>query len=61
MTVGPKQKDRQHHSYDESADEPPGLIGKEEVDIETENPIDDTERVEQVEEEEDVVPPIFEE
>ncbi len=61
MINGPKRKDRSHHSYDEGADEPPGLIDKETVDIETENPIENAEPVQQVEEEEDIVPPIFEE
>ncbi len=61
MAIGPKQKDRRHHAYDEGTDEPPGLIDKEAVDIETENPTDDAEPVEQVEEKEDSGPPIFEE
>jgi len=26
MIIGPKHKDKQHHSFDEGADEPPGLI-----------------------------------
>jgi len=60
MIIGPKHKDKQHHSFDEGTDEPPGLIDKESTDIETENPSDDTEPVEQVEEE-DTEPPIFEE
>jgi hypothetical protein len=60
MTIGPKRKDR-HYLYDEGADEPPGVIDKEETNIETENPTNDTEPVEQVEEEEDVAPPVFEE
>jgi hypothetical protein len=61
MTVGQKRKDRRHYSYDEGTDEPAGLIGKESTDIETERPIDDTEPVEQVEEKEDIAPPVFEE
>jgi hypothetical protein len=61
MTIGPKRKDRNHHSYDEGADEAPGLIDKEETDIETEKPTDETEPVEQVEENEDMAPPMFEE
>ena len=48
MMIGPKRKDRRHYSYDEGADEPAGLIDKESTDIEAENPIDDTEAVEQV-------------
>ena len=60
MIIGPKHKDKQHRSFDEGADEPPGLIDRESTDIETENPSDDTETVEQVEEE-DTEPPIFEE
>jgi len=60
MSVGPKHKDKQRHSFDEGADEPPGLIDKESTDVETENPSDDTEAVEQVEEQ-DTEPPVFEE
>jgi hypothetical protein len=48
MTVGPKRKDRRNHSDGEGADEPPRLIDKEEADIETENPIEETEPLEQV-------------
>jgi hypothetical protein len=55
MTIGQKRKDRRHYSYDEGTDEPAGLIDKESTDIETERPIDDTEPVEQVEEE-DIAP-----
>jgi hypothetical protein len=58
---GQKRKDRRHYSYDEGTDEPAGLIDKESTDIETERPIDDTEPVEQVEEKEDIAPPVFEE
>ncbi|MBU6461359.1 MAG: hypothetical protein KGL35_29770 [Bradyrhizobium sp.] len=61
MATGPKRKDRHHHSYDEGADEPPSLIDKEEADVETENQIDETEPIEQVEEEENNAPPMFEE
>jgi hypothetical protein len=61
MTIGPKLKDRRHYSYDEGADEPASLIDKESTDIEKENPIDDTDPVEQVEEQEENTPPIFEE
>ena len=61
MIIGPKRTDRRHHSFDQGADEPPGQIDKEETNIETENPIDETEPVEQVEEEEDILPPVFEE
>jgi hypothetical protein len=61
MTIGPKLKDRRHYSYDEGADEPASLIDKESTDIEKENPIDDTDPVEQVEEQEGNTPPIFEE
>ncbi len=60
MTIGPKRKDRRHRSFDQGADEPPGLIDKEEADMETENPIDETKAVEQVEDE-DIMPPVFEE
>ncbi len=59
MTIGPKRKDRRHYSNDEGVDEPPDLIDKEPTDIETENPIDDTEAVEQVEEDDTLA--IFEE
>ncbi len=51
MSIGPKRKDRRHYSSDEGADVPPGLIDKEPTDIETENPIDDTEPAEQAQEE----------
>ncbi len=53
MTIGPKRKDRRHYSYDESADEPAGLIDEESADVEAEHPIDDTEPVEQVDKGED--------
>ena len=61
MTIGPQLKDRRHRSYSEGTDEPRGRIDKDATDIETEHPIDDTEPVEQVEEEETMVPPMFEE
>ena len=61
MISGPKREDRRHRPNDEGADEPPGLIDKEVTDIETENPIDDTEPVAQVDQEEDIVLPMFEE
>lgn len=57
MTIGQKRKDRRHYSYDEGTDE----IDRESTDIETERPIDDAELVEQVEEKEDIAPPILEE
>jgi len=61
VIIGPKFKDRRHRSYDESADEPHGLIDIEATDIEMEHPIDDTEPVEQVGEEQTLTPPMFEE
>jgi len=61
MSIGPKLKDRRHRSYDEGADEPRGLIDSEATDIEMEHPIDDTEPVEQVQDEEATVRPMFEE
>ncbi len=61
MVIGPNRKDRRHRSYDEGADEPRGLINAEASDIEMEHPIDDTERVEKVEDKETVTPPMFEE
>ena len=67
-SVGPKRKDRRHYSkdrrhysYEEDVDEPPSLVEKESTDIEKENPIDDTDPIEQVEEQEADTPPIFEE
>jgi len=60
-TSGPKQKDRRHFSYEEDVDEPPSLIEKEATDIEKENPIDDTDPVERVEDQDGTSPPIFEE
>ena len=58
---GPKRRDRRHYSYDESADEPAPLIEKESTDIEKEKPADDTEPVEQIEDQEGIAPPAFEE
>lgn len=60
MRTGPKSKDRRHSSYDESADEPPKLIEKEATDIEKESPEDETEPLQQVEDQEGVRPPAFE-
>jgi len=60
-SVGPKRKDRRHYSYEEDVDEPPSFVEKESTDIEKENPIDDTDPIEQVEEQEADTPPIFEE
>ena len=59
--VGPKRKDRRHYSYEDDVDEPASLIKKEPTDIEKENPIDDTDPVEQVEGQEGNTPPVFEE
>ena len=61
MTAGPKRRDRRHFSYDEGTDEAPALIEKELTDMEREIPIDETDPVEQVEEENDTTPPIYEE
>jgi hypothetical protein len=61
MTIGPRRKDRRHYSYDEGTDEPSGLIDDEATDVERETPIDDTETVEQVEEDQGDTAPIFEE
>ena len=47
-TLGPKQKDRRHRSYDESSDESAALIQREPVDVEKETPADDTEAVERI-------------
>ncbi len=61
MTIGPKRKDRRHYSYDEGADEPPSQIVKEPTDIEEEDPVDNTDPVEQIEKQEGTTSPIFEE
>jgi hypothetical protein len=61
MNIGPKLKDRRHRSYNESADEPRGLIDSEATDVEMEHPSDDTEPMEQVQDEEATVRPMFEE
>jgi hypothetical protein len=60
MQTGPKSKDRRRSSYNESADEPPRLIEKEAIDIEKETPADETEPMQQVEDQEGVRPPAFE-
>ena len=61
-TAGTIPKTRQrHHSYDESADEPPTLIEEEAVEIETETPAESNEPVEGNEQEDDSGPPAFEE
>lgn len=61
MPIGPKRKDRRRYSYNESADEPAPLVEREGTDIEKDNPIDDTDPVEQADEQEGTTPPIFEE
>jgi len=61
MSTGPKLKDRRHRSYQEGTDEPRGLIDQEATDIEMEHPIDDTEPVEQIQDEDTAVRPMFEE
>jgi hypothetical protein len=60
-TAGPKQKDRRHHSYDESCDEPAALIQGEPVDVEKETPADQTEPVERVRDSDIGTPPAFDE
>ncbi len=61
MNIGPTLKDRRHRSYNEGADEPRGLIEGEATDIEMEHPSDDTEPMEQVQDEETIERPMFEE
>lgn len=58
--AGPKQRDK-HYSYDESLDEAPKLIESETVEIEAEVPCDTSEPVEGVTQEEEKLPPVFEE
>ena len=57
---GPKRRDR-HYSYNESVDEAPQLIEDEPVGIEREAPVEDTEPIEGVEENDDQEPAVFEE
>jgi hypothetical protein len=61
MHMGPKSKDRRRFSYNEGADEPARLIEKEAIDIERENPADETEPVEQIEIRPDIRTPAFDE
>jgi hypothetical protein len=56
--MGPKK--RRHYSYDESLDEPPGLIEKEPVDIEEAVPADENEPIEKDEENQLPDIPVFE-
>jgi hypothetical protein len=57
--IGPKK--RRHFSFDESLDEPPGLIEKETVDIEEAVPADENEPVEKGEDSRPPETPAFEE
>jgi hypothetical protein len=56
----PKRRQR-HYSYDESVDEPPGLIEDEPVAIESEKPAEDARPVENLDESGEKDPPAFEE
>jgi hypothetical protein len=51
----------EHHSYDESVDEPAKLIEQEPVEIEEEIPAEENDSVERVEENNKSDPPAFEE
>jgi hypothetical protein len=57
-TGSPPRKGRNSHS--EQTDEAPGLIEKEQVEVEREIPADDNQPIEQIEPRERSEPPVFE-
>jgi hypothetical protein len=59
LAVGPKHKDRRHFAYEEDADEPASRIENEPTEIEMERPVDETEPVERIENQDDDAPPVF--
>jgi len=59
-TSGPKQRE-QHHSYNETVDEPAKLIDNEAVEIEREVPAEDNEPIERIAGENASKPTAFEE
>ena len=51
---------QRHYSFDESLNEPAGLLADEPVELERETPTEENEPVESVEPSEPVEPPVFE-